>query len=212
MNWGSQASHPLPPATVVRLLRVNGIQKVKLFEADSEILRAISRSGIQVMVGIPNDLLAPIAGSVAVAERWVSQNVSAHVSSSGVDISLCLNVAVGNEPFLKSFNGTFEGITLIVITLIAPVGELQFIVNETNWEARTVIVHIIGNVISKSYKMVEATLTAIPRGDMTSSGVAWTVVFEKIGLDVQDREQIVGTLENLIEKIDRNLYPEPCPP
>ncbi|XP_048606420.1 uncharacterized protein At1g24000-like [Brassica napus] len=92
------------------------------------------------------------------------------------------------------------------------VGELQFIVNETNWEARTVIGHIIGNVISKSYKMVEATLTAIPRGDMTSSGVAWTVVFEKIGLDVQDREQIVGTLENLIEKIDRNLYPEPCPP
>ncbi|XP_009127212.1 glucan endo-1,3-beta-glucosidase 5 [Brassica rapa] len=109
VNWGSQASHPLPPATVVRLLRENGIQKVKLFEADSQILRALSRSGIQVMVGIPNDLLAPIAGSVAVAERWVSQNVSAHVSSNGVDIRY---VAVGNEPFLKSFNGTFESITL----------------------------------------------------------------------------------------------------
>ncbi|KAF8110828.1 hypothetical protein N665_0078s0022 [Sinapis alba] len=109
VNWGSQASHPLPPATVVRLLQDNGIRKVKLFEADSEILRALSRSGIQVMVGIPNDLLAPIAGSVAVAERWVSQNVSAHVSSNGVDIRY---VAVGNEPFLKSFNGTFEGITL----------------------------------------------------------------------------------------------------
>ena len=90
VNWGSQASHPLPPATVVRLLRENGIQKVKLFEADSQILRALSRSGIQVMVGIPNDLLAPIAGSVAVAERWVSQNVSAHVSSNGVDIRFVL--------------------------------------------------------------------------------------------------------------------------
>ena len=92
VNWGSQASHPLPPATVVRLLRENGIQKVKLFEADSQILRALSRSGIQVMVGIPNDLLAPIAGSVAVAERWVSQNVSAHVSSNGVDIRLVLKL------------------------------------------------------------------------------------------------------------------------
>ncbi|KAG2300137.1 hypothetical protein Bca52824_036609 [Brassica carinata] len=61
------------------------------------------------MVGIPNHLLAPIATSVAVAERWVSQNVSAHVSSSGVDIRY---VAVGNEPFLKAFNGTFEDITL----------------------------------------------------------------------------------------------------
>ncbi|KAM7477501.1 hypothetical protein LguiA_025714 [Lonicera macranthoides] len=27
-NWGTQASHPLPPETVVRLLRENGIQKV----------------------------------------------------------------------------------------------------------------------------------------------------------------------------------------
>ena len=91
VNWGSQASHPLPPATVVRLLQANGIRKVKLFEADTKILGALSRSGIQVMVGIPNDLLAPIAASVAVAERWVSQNVSAHVSSSGVDIRfLCL--------------------------------------------------------------------------------------------------------------------------
>lgn len=109
VNWGSQASHPLPPATVVRLLQANGIRKVKLFEADTKILGALSRSGIQVMVGIPNDLLAPIAASVAVAERWVSQNVSAHVSSNGVDIRY---VAVGNEPFLKAFNGTFEDITL----------------------------------------------------------------------------------------------------
>lgn len=90
VNWGSQARHPLPPATVVRLLRDNGIQKVKLFEADSAILKALSRTGIQVMVGIPNDLLAPIAGSVAAAERWVSQNVSAHVSSNGVDIRFVL--------------------------------------------------------------------------------------------------------------------------
>lgn len=90
VNWGSQARHPLPPATVVRLLRDNGIQKVKLFEADSAILKALSRSGIQVMVGIPNDLLAPLAGSVAAAERWVSQNVSAHVSSNGVDIRFVL--------------------------------------------------------------------------------------------------------------------------
>ncbi|KAG2319466.1 hypothetical protein Bca52824_012679 [Brassica carinata] len=54
--------------------------------------------------------------------------------------------------------------------------------------------------------MVKATLIAIPGSDMTSSCLAWTVVFEKIGLDNQNSEQIVGTLKNLIEKIDRNLY------
>ncbi|WZZ09703.1 hypothetical protein YC2023_095624 [Brassica napus] len=117
VNWGSQASHPLPPATVVRLLRVNGIQKVKLFEADSEILRALSRSGIQVMVGIPNDLLAPPPPQPEALQlqRYGSLRMSLLMSPSMASIS------VGNEPFLKSFNGTFEGITLIVITLIATV-------------------------------------------------------------------------------------------
>ncbi|XP_010526287.1 PREDICTED: glucan endo-1,3-beta-glucosidase 5-like [Tarenaya hassleriana] len=112
VNWGTQATHPLPPATVVRLLRENGFQKVKLFEADAAILKALSRSGIQVMVGIPNDMLASLAGSVEAAERWVAQNVSSHVSSNGVDIRY---VAVGNEPFLQTFNGTFLTTTLPAI-------------------------------------------------------------------------------------------------
>lgn len=85
-NWGTQASHPLPPETVVRLLRENGIQKVKLFDADYGALKALSKSGIEVMVGIPNDLLATMASSMKAAEKWVSKNVSAHVSSNSVNI------------------------------------------------------------------------------------------------------------------------------
>lgn len=86
VNWGTQATHPLPPATVVKMLRENGFQKVKLFDADSTILNALGRSGIQVMVGIPNDMLSTLASSVQAAENWVAKNVSSHVSSNGVDI------------------------------------------------------------------------------------------------------------------------------
>lgn len=50
-NWGTQASHPLPPDTVVTLLRDNRFQKVKLFDADYDALRALGKSGIEVMVG-----------------------------------------------------------------------------------------------------------------------------------------------------------------
>ncbi|KAM7480723.1 hypothetical protein LguiB_005306 [Lonicera macranthoides] len=103
-NWGTQASHPLPPETVVRLLRENGIRKVKLFDADYGALKALSKSGIEVMVGIPNDLLATMASSMKAAEKWVSKNVSAHVSSNSVNIRY---IAVGNEPFLATYNGTF---------------------------------------------------------------------------------------------------------
>lgn len=104
-NWGTQATHPLPAASVVQMLKDNGIQKVKLFEADPAALDALSNSGIQVMVGIPNDMLATLAKSSGAAEKWVAKNVSAH---SGVDIRY---VAVGNEPFLSTYNESFVATT-----------------------------------------------------------------------------------------------------
>lgn len=86
VNWGTRATHPLPPEIVVKLLKDNGFNKVKLFEADHAALKALGNSGIEVMVGIPNDMLAPLAASVQAAVNWVNQNVSNFVSRSGVDI------------------------------------------------------------------------------------------------------------------------------
>ncbi|KAL6888645.1 hypothetical protein ACP4OV_009671 [Aristida adscensionis] len=115
-NWGTQASHPLPPDTVVQMLKDNGFQKVKLFDAEDGTMSALRKSGLQVMVGIPNDMLLAMATSVSNAEEWVKKNVSSYLKD-GVDIrmkeyaSSChLNnwyVAVGNEPFLETYNGSF---------------------------------------------------------------------------------------------------------
>ncbi|EOY29103.1 O-Glycosyl hydrolases family 17 protein isoform 2 [Theobroma cacao] len=109
VNWGTQSTHPLPPSTIVRMLKDIGFQKVKLFDADATTLKALGKSGIQVMVGIPNDLLPTLANSVQAAQDWVAQNVSSHVSSNAVDIRY---VAVGNEPFLGAYNGSYIGLTL----------------------------------------------------------------------------------------------------
>lgn len=87
-NWGTRATHPLPPDIGVKLMKDNGIDKVKLFEVVPEVMKALGNSGIQVMVGIPNELLAPLASSVRVAEDWVSQNVSTYISRNGVDVRL----------------------------------------------------------------------------------------------------------------------------
>ncbi|KAG8375298.1 hypothetical protein BUALT_Bualt10G0085800 [Buddleja alternifolia] len=108
-NWGTQTTHNLHPTIVVKLLRDNGIQKVKLFDAEARVLSALGGSGIEVMVGIPNEMLATLASSMSAADRWVERNVSAHVSSNNVDIKY---VAVGNEPFLSTYNGTFLSTTL----------------------------------------------------------------------------------------------------
>ncbi|CAN6477034.1 unnamed protein product [Victoria cruziana] len=108
VNWGTQATHLLPPKIVVQLLKDNGVKKVKLFEADPEAMKALGNSGLQVMLGIPNEFLSPLAGSVRVAENWVVNNVSQYISKYGVDIRY---VAVGNEPFLKTYNGTYQQTT-----------------------------------------------------------------------------------------------------
>ncbi|KAL8171810.1 hypothetical protein V2J09_023614 [Rumex salicifolius] len=103
-NWGLRSTHPLPPNIVVQLMKDNGFNKVKLFEADHQALEALGNSGIEVMVGIPNEMLASLASNTQAALDWVLQNVSTFVSHNGVDIRY---VAVGNEPFLKTYKDTY---------------------------------------------------------------------------------------------------------
>ncbi|KAJ1439980.1 X8 domain [Sesbania bispinosa] len=102
-NWGRVATHPLPGDIAVRLMKDNGFDKVKLFNADPEPLKALANSGIQVMVGIGNDYLEPLVKNNKVADDWVAQNVSAYVKN-GVDIRY---VAVSNEAFLKDFKDRY---------------------------------------------------------------------------------------------------------
>lgn len=86
VNWGSVSSHKLKPSTVVDLLKDSKIQKVKLFDADPDALVALMRSGIQVMVGIPNEMLATLSSSTAASDLWVRQNVSGYLVKGGTDI------------------------------------------------------------------------------------------------------------------------------
>ncbi|RLN19388.1 glucan endo-1,3-beta-glucosidase 8-like [Panicum miliaceum] len=108
VNWGTMATHRLPSGIVVRMLEDNGIRKVKLFDADPGPMDALAGSGIEVMVGIPNNMLDMMT-DYGTAKDWVHQNVSRYNFDGGVNIKY---VAVGNEPFLSSFNGTFLNVTL----------------------------------------------------------------------------------------------------
>ncbi|KAL7230414.1 hypothetical protein ACSBR2_008824 [Camellia fascicularis] len=103
VNWGSQVSQNLLPSVVVQLLKDNGIGKVKLFDSDDWTVKAFAGSGIEVMLGIPNNELKRLSDSYDDAQDWVKENVTKHTRDGGVDIKY---VAVGNEPFLTSYNGT----------------------------------------------------------------------------------------------------------
>ncbi|KAG6399493.1 hypothetical protein SASPL_140974 [Salvia splendens] len=107
VNWGTMANHKLPPKTVVQLLKDNGINKVKLFDADQSTMNALAGSGIEVMIAIPNNQLSAM-NSYARAKDFVRRNVSRYNFDGGVTIKY---VAVGNEPFLKSYNNSFLNTT-----------------------------------------------------------------------------------------------------
>eukprot|EP01018_Ginkgo_biloba_P025454 Gb_30518 [translate_table: standard] len=86
VNWGTISSHRLTPHIVVKLLQANNIMKVKLFDADPMILQAIMGTNIQVIVGIPNDMLQTLSVSPAAADIWVRDNVTRYAFKGGVNI------------------------------------------------------------------------------------------------------------------------------
>lgn len=85
VNWGTIASHPLQPSIVVQMLRDNGINKVKLFDANAQNVGALAGTNIEVMLGIPNDQLAVMADYYDSAEDWVKENVTKYINK-GVNI------------------------------------------------------------------------------------------------------------------------------
>ncbi|KAM3299491.1 hypothetical protein ACQJBY_040803 [Aegilops geniculata] len=107
VNWGTMMSHPMHPAAVARMLAANGVDRVKLFDADPWTVSTLAGSGIQAMLAVPNDHLASVARDPRRARDWVRDNVTRNLDA-GVDVRY---VAVGNEPFLKSYNGSFINIT-----------------------------------------------------------------------------------------------------
>ncbi|KAF9605187.1 hypothetical protein IFM89_014300 [Coptis chinensis] len=89
VKWGTMATHRLTPEMVVEMLKENGFNKVKLFEADSKILTALAGTGIEVMLAIPNMRLAEMSGdNNGVAAYWVEENVTQYTYNGAVNIKL----------------------------------------------------------------------------------------------------------------------------
>jgi hypothetical protein len=86
VNWGTISINPLPPGYVVKMLQANGINKVKLFDADYDVVRSLANTGIEVMVAAPNDMLYSLANDPKAAPAWVKENVTQYLFNGGVKI------------------------------------------------------------------------------------------------------------------------------
>ncbi|KAF7040471.1 hypothetical protein CFC21_050372 [Triticum aestivum] len=109
VNWGTLATRRLPPKVMAQLLKDNGFKKVKIFDADETTMMGLAGTGIETMIAVPNDMLAAVAADYRRAKEWVKMNVTKYDYHGGVNIKF---VAIGNEPFLTAYNGTYDNVTV----------------------------------------------------------------------------------------------------
>lgn len=92
VNYGTVANNLPPPAMVAKFLsKSTTIKKVRLFDANPEILRAFGNTGIEVTITVPNDQIPDIT-NLTYAQQWVKTNVQPFIPATKL-----IRILVGNE-------------------------------------------------------------------------------------------------------------------
>lgn len=101
VNYGRIANNLPSAVKVVQLLKSQGLGRVKVYDTDPSVLKALSKSGIKVTVDLPNEQLFSAAKRQAFANSWVQRNVAAYYPATQIEA-----IAVGNEVFVDPHNTT----------------------------------------------------------------------------------------------------------
>ncbi|KAJ4840055.1 hypothetical protein Tsubulata_048986 [Turnera subulata] len=101
VNYGRIADNLPSAVKVVQLIKSQGLERVKVYDTDPAVLRALSGTGIKVTVDLPNELLPSAAKYPSFARKWVQKNVAAYHPSTQIEA-----IAVGNEVFVDPHNTT----------------------------------------------------------------------------------------------------------
>lgn len=95
--YGRVGNNLPPPSDAVNLIKLNGIQRIRLFNVDPDALKPFSGTGIELMIGVPNEILPTLANSpIATSIDWLQSNIFAQVPPNQIRY-----LAVGNEILLK---------------------------------------------------------------------------------------------------------------
>lgn len=92
VNIGTDVSNLVSAADLVAFLQLQKITHVRLYDANAEILKALAKTKIRVIVSVPNNQLLAIGSSNATAATWIGRNVAAYYPET-----LITGIAVGDE-------------------------------------------------------------------------------------------------------------------
>ncbi|KAL7617504.1 hypothetical protein Lser_V15G02364 [Lactuca serriola] len=91
VNYGRIANNLPPPSQVSTLLRSLNITRVKVYDADPQVLQAFAGTNIEFIIGLGNEYLQRMRDPQQ-AQTWIQQNVQPYLSQTKIT---CINV--GNE-------------------------------------------------------------------------------------------------------------------
>lgn len=92
VNIGTDVSNLLSPTDLVSFLQVQKITHIRLYDADPDLLKALAKTKIRVIVSVPNNQLLAIGSSNTTAASWIGKNVVAYYPET-----LITAIAVGDE-------------------------------------------------------------------------------------------------------------------
>jgi len=92
VNIGTDVSDMPSASNVVAILKAHQITHVRLYDANAHLLQALSKTNIDVMVGVTNEEVLRIGESPSAAAAWINKNVVAYVPSTNITA-----IAVGSE-------------------------------------------------------------------------------------------------------------------
>ncbi|XP_028806673.1 glucan endo-1,3-beta-glucosidase [Neltuma alba] len=92
VNYGTVANNLPPPPQVAKFLSESTIiNRVRLFDANPEILRAFAHTGIEISITVPNDQI-PHLTNLTFAQQWLNTSVQPFVADTNL-----IRILVGNE-------------------------------------------------------------------------------------------------------------------
>ncbi|KAI4295910.1 hypothetical protein L6164_035906 [Bauhinia variegata] len=92
VNIGTDVSNLLSPSDLVAFLQLQKITHIRLYDAHPDILKALARTKIRVIISVPNNQLLAIGSSNTTAASWIGRNVAAYYPAT-----LITGIAVGDE-------------------------------------------------------------------------------------------------------------------
>lgn len=93
INYGQIADNLPSPSRVAGLLQSLNINRVKLYDADPNVLLAFSNTNVEFIIGLGNELLGSMRDPVK-AQNWIQQHLQPYLPQTKIT-----SILVGNEIF-----------------------------------------------------------------------------------------------------------------